>query len=1024
MLNRIIRFALNNRIVVLTLASLLIAGGLYSVSTMDVDVFPDLNAPTVIVMTEAKGMAAEEVEKLVTFPVETAVNGATSVRRVRSQSTGGFSIVTIEFDWGTDIYRARQIVSEKLAMLEGSLPDNVGQPTLGPQSSILGEMLIVGLSASKTSMLDLRSIADWSIRPRLLATGGVAQVAVMGGDIKEYQIKLINGKMRRMGVSMDEVIDAVKDLNRNVPGGTLYQYGNEYIVRGLLATSDTEELSKAVIKSGEHPVTLGDIASISIGSAAPKLGVAAVNGVPAVLLTVNKQPEVSTGQLTERIETALDELKVSLPPDVKVHTDIFRQSDFIDNSINNVKKSLLEGSLFVILVLIIFLLNWRTTVISLVSIPVSVLISMLVLKAFGLTINTMSLGGIAIAIGSLVDDSIVDVENVFKRLRQNRSLPPDKRKSSLETVFEASREVRMPMLESTLIIIASFLPLFFLSGMEGKMLIPLGIAFVTALMASTLVALTLTPVLCFYLLSGDKVQERSKDPSYVISMRSIYSRALTGALRHKKIMLAGTGALLIFAIVLLLGTGRSFLPPFNEGALTISMSSVPGISLQESDSLGHKAEQILLSIPEIHTVGRKTGRAELDEHSFGVNVSEFECPFTLKDRSRQEFIADVRKSLSVIPGINLEIGGPISHRMDEMLSGTQANIAVKLFGPELPVLRSLAARIKESVSEIPGIVDVNVEQQVERPELNIVPNRNLMARYGVTMAEFSEAVEVLLEGKTVSQVYEGNSSCDIVLKADGEKTIESLGNITVNTSSGEAIPLSSISTVVSTSGPNTVSRENASRKIVISCNVDGISLSKAVSAIKEEIGKDITLPEGCHIEYGGQFESEERASRTIALVSIFSILIIFLLLFSEFRSTRQTLTVLLNLPLALIGGIIAIRFTDGMLSIPAIIGFISLFGIATRNGMLLIDRYNVLRAEGISKTEAIVKGSADRLSPILMTAITSALALLPLALGSDLPGNEIQSPMAKVILGGLLSSTLLNGFIIPIMYSISEKEEK
>lgn len=1023
MLNRIIRFALDNRLVVLVLAVLLVIGGLYSTSTMDVDVFPDLNAPTVVVMTEAEGMAPEEVERLVTFPIETAVNGATSVRRVRSSSTTGFSIVNIEFDWGTDIYRARQIVSEKLAMLGDQLPSNVGQPTLGPQSSILGELLIIGLTSTETDMLDLRTIADWTIRPRLLSTGGVAQVAVMGGDIKEYQILLNNNRMRRYGVSMDEVIDAVKDMNRNSPGGTMYQYGNEYIVRGVLSTNDLELLGKSVVKADPKPVTLEDIARIQIGASTPKLGVASVNGKQAVLLTVTKQPEVSTIQLTERIENALEELRVSMPGDITVNTDIFRQADFIDSSISNVKKSLFEGALFVIIVLIIFLMNWRTTVISLVSIPLSILISLVTLKLLGLTVNTMSLGGIAIAIGSLVDDSIVDVENVFKRLRQNRGLPPEQRKGVVETVFEASKEVRMPMLNSTLIILASFLPLFFLSGMEGRMLIPLGIAFIAALFASTLVALTLTPVLCSYLLGGREDSPEPKDPWVVIKLRTIYEIALKWTLEHKKIMLSGTLALLAVALVAFFSLGRSFLPSFNEGSLTISMGTIPGISIEESNALGLKAEKILMSIPEIKVVGRKTGRAELDEHSFGVNTSEFECPFELKDRSRSEFLADVRQSLSVIPGINLEIGGPISHRIDAMLSGTQANIAIKLFGPGLDELMRTGTQIKNAISGIPGVEDVNVEQQVERPELNIVPNRAMMARYGVTMAEFSETVETMLEGLVVSQVYEGNSSFDLTLKADVNKDFNGIGDVLISGSNGVQIPLSYVCDIRSAAGPNTINRENASRKIVVSCNVDGISLSKAVDAIKEEIAENVELPEGYHIEYGGQFESEERASKTIAIVSVFSILLIFVLLYGEFKNVRKTLMILLNLPLALIGGVITIWLTDGMLSIPAIIGFISLFGIATRNGMLLIESYNSLKAQGADKYTAVLKGSLDRLNPILMTAITSALALLPLALASDLPGNEIQSPMAKVILGGLLSSTLLNGFIIPIMYMITEKEK-
>ena len=1025
MLNRIIRFALSNRAMVLVLAVLLVIAGLYTTDTMEVDVFPDLNAPTVVVMTEAEGMAPEEVERLVTFPIETSVNGATNVRRVRSASSTGFSIVYVEFDWGTDIYKARQIVSEKIAMVGESLPSGVGQPTLGPQSSILGELLIIGLTADETSTTDLRTIADWNIRPRLLSTGGVAQVAVMGGEVMEYQILLNPRRMRARGVSMDEAIDAVEGMNQNASGGTLYQHGNEYIVRGVLATTDIDEIGKGVVKLSESgkPILLSDIAEVRTGAKTPKLGTASNDGKPAVILTVTKQPNVSTIDLTAKIEQALAEIKTTLPDDVTINTEIFRQANFIESSIGNVKKSLLEGGLFVIIVLFIFLMNWRTTVISLVSIPISILIALVSMKLMGFTINTMSLGGIAIAIGSLVDDSIVDVENVFKRLRQNRLLPAGERKSTIETVFDASKEVRMPMLNSTLIIVVCFLPLFFLSGMEGRMLKPLGITFIVALFASTFVALTLTPVLCSYILDKDEAHG-DKEPWVTLRLRSIYGKALDWALRHKAAILSATGALLIAAVITFFNLGRSFLPAFNEGSFTISMSSIPGISIEESDRLGRQAEEILLTVPEIQTVGRKTGRAELDEHSFGVNTSEFECPYVLGKKSRAQLTAEIREKLSVIPGINLEIGGPIAHRIDAMLSGTQANIAIKLFGTDLNRMYNLGNKIKAAISEVPGITDINVEQQVERPQLNIVPKREMLARYGITLPEFAEAIEVLLEGKVVSQVYEGNKAFDLTLKAGdgGIRDFDMVKDLTLDTPDGRQVPLSSIAEVRSSAGPNTINRENVSRKLVISCNVTGGELSKAVEAIKEEIAEDVVLPEGYHIEYGGQFESEERASRTIALVSLFSILMIFLLLFGEFHNTTQTLTVLLNLPLALIGGVLAIATTGGIMSIPSIIGFISLFGIATRNGMLLVDRYNALREEGKSIHDAVITGSLDRLNPILMTAVTSALALLPLALGGDLPGNEIQSPMAKVILGGLFSSTLLNGFIVPIMYIITNKD--
>lgn len=1028
LLNGIIRFSLNNRMVILVIAALCLVAGIYSTMHTEVDVFPDLNAPTVVVMTEAEGMAPEEVERLVTFPIETAVNGATNVRRVRSSSATGFSIVNIEFDWGTDIYKARQIVSEKIAMVGADLPENVGNPTLGPQASILGELMIIGLTADTTSMQDLRTIADWTIRPRLLSTGGVAQVAVMGGDIKEYQILMDPGKMRRHGVSMDEVIYAVKGMNQNASGGTLYEYGNEYIVRGLLSTNDIDELKKAVVKTSENglPITLDAIADVRIGPKTPVLGVASNDGKPAVLLTVTKQPNTNTLALTGRLDNALDELKANLPADVKINSQIFRQSRFIESSLDNVKQSLIEGAIFVIIVLFIFLMNWRTTVISLVSIPLSIVASLLAIRWMGLTINTMSLGGIAIAIGSLVDDSIVDVENVFKRLRQNREKPENERESVIKVVYEASKEVRMPMLNSTLIIIASFLPLFFLSGMEGRMLKPLGITFIISLMASTLVALTVTPVLSSFMLGSQNSDKTGREPALVRWLKKYYGKALNWSLGHKKTILCGVGALLVAAVVMFFTLGGSFLPAFNEGSFTISVSTVPGISLEESDRMGRTAEKLLLSIPEIKTVGRKTGRAELDEHAFGVNSSEFECPFELGKKTRKQLTEEVRQKLAVLPGVNIEIGGPISHRIDAMLSGTKANIAIKLFGSDLNKMYEIGQKIKTSISGVEGIADINVEQQVERPELNITPKREMLARYGISLPEFAEVVRVMMEGEVVSTVYEGNRSFDLTLKVndDARSSIERISDLTIDTGDGKKVPLSYVADIKSSAGPNTINRENVSRKLVVSCNATGGELAKAVGAIREKIAENIELPEGYHIEYGGQFESEERASKTIALVSIFSIFIIFMLLYGEFKNISQSLVVLLNLPLALIGGVFAIFFTDGILSIPAIIGFISLFGIATRNGMLLIDRYNVLASEGHSREEAVMIGSLDRLNPILMTAITSALALLPLALGGDLPGNEIQSPMAKVILGGLFSSTLLNGFVVPVIYLINSKSKK
>ena len=1093
MLNKIIHFSLQNRILVLVASVLLLVGGTYTALHTEVDVFPDLTAPTVVVMTEANGMAAEEVEQLVTFPIETAVNGATHVRRVRSSSTHSFSVVWVEFDWDTDIYLARQIVSEKLSLVAEELPAGVGKPTLGPQSSILGEMMIVGLTADSTSMLDLRTLADWTIRPRLLSTGGVAQVAVLGGDIKEYQIQLDPERMRHYGVTLGQVLSATRGMNLNANGGVIYEYGNEYIVRGLTATTDTELLGKTVVKGqGDEatgnkalvnsstrqlvnsplPILLEDVADVRIGAQTPKLGLASERAKPAVLLTVTKQPATSTLELTAKLEAALKDLQKNLPPDVHVSTDIFRQSRFIESSIGNVQKSLIEGGIFVVIVLFLFLANVRTTLISLVTLPLSLVVSVLVLHYMGLTINTMSLGGMAIAIGSLVDDAIVDVENVWRRLHENRLLPPDRRLPILQVVFNASREVRMPILNSTLIIVVSFVPLFFLSGMEGRMLVPLGIAFITALAASTVVALTLTPVLCSYLLKSkeDKQQEQiqnlpasspevcpqadtqssrrqtpglpaGKDPvspqadlspsgstcgadsgdsAVARTLKKAYGSLLEKALHHKRAVLGCTVVLFAVALGLFFTLGRSFLPPFNEGSFTINVSSLPGISLEESDAIGRRAEELLLTVPEIQTVARKTGRAELDEHALGVNTSEIEAPFELKDRPRSEVVAEVREKLGSIVGANIEIGQPISHRIDAMLSGTKANIAIKLFGDDLNRMFALGNEIKDKIQDVEGVADLTVEQQIERPQLTLTPRREMLARYGITLPQFAEYVNACLAGEAVSQVYEQGKSFNLTVRMrdDLRDQAQKIGNLMIDTGDGLQIPLNYVADIRSTMGPNTISRENVKRKIVISANVADRDLRSVVNDIQERIDTQIQLPEGYHVEYGGQFESEQAASRTLMLTSFMSIVVIFLLLYHEFRSTKESAIILINLPLALIGGVFALLLTTGEVSIPAIIGFISLFGIATRNGMLLISHYNHLqREEGYGIYDSVLRGSLDRLNPILMTALSSALALIPLALGGDLPGNEIQSPMAKVILGGLLTSTFLNGFIIPIVYS-------
>lgn len=1024
MLNKIISFSLRNRLAVLLGAALLVIAGLYTARTMEVDVFPDLNAPTVVVMTEAKGMAPEEVERLITFPLETSVNGAAGVRRVRSSSTTGFSIVWVEFDWGMEIYRARQTVAEKIALVKEQLPAEAGTPTIGPQSSILGELMFVALTADSTSLRDLRTLADWQIRPRLLATGGVAQVSVIGGELKEYQILLSPEKMKHYGVGLNDAVAAVEGMNTNASGGVLYEYGNEYIIRGMLATRDTAALSAALVKTaGGAAVTLGDIAAVKIGNRTPKTGVASLRGKPCVMMTVTKQPETSTLDLSEKIDAALAELKTTLPPDVSVSTDVYRQERFINSAIDNVKNALFEGGIFVVIVLLLFLMNVRTTVISLVTIPLSLIVSLLTLHLFGLTINTMSLGGMAIAIGSLVDDAIVDVENVFRHLRENRALPKEEQKSALSVIFNASREVRLPILNSTLIIIVSFVPLFFLTGLEGRLLVPLGVAFITALCASTLVALTLTPVLCSYLLGKGHKDKEEREPFLSRFLKKHYIKALQWVIGKKKAVLATTACAFVAAIALFCTMGSGFLPPFNEGSFTINVTTLPGISLEESDKIGQRVERLLLSVPEIKTVGRKTGRAELDEHALGVNTSEIEAPFELAGRDKEEVLAEVREKLAAVPGIAVEVGAPITHRIDAMLSGTQANIAIKVFGNNLGEMYALGNDIKEKISGIEGVTDLNVEQQIERPQLQITPKRELLARYGITLPEFAKAVSVLLAGEPVATVYENNEAFDLTLKVDDTKraTAADIGQLMLN-AGGRAVPLCHVADITSTAGPNTINRENVARKLVVSANVSGRDLASVAADIRRTVQEEVSVPQDCRIEYGGQFESAESAANALLLASVISIIVIFLLLFNQFRNAVQSLVILLNLPLALIGGVVAVWLSGSVVSIPSIIGFISLFGIATRNGMLLVSRYNDLLLEGKTLSESLMQGSADRLNPILMTALTSALALVPLAVSGDLPGNEIQSPMAVVILGGLFTSTLLNAFIVPIMYRLTNRK--
>ena len=1036
MLNKIIQYSLHNRLMIIVASALLLIAGIYTASKMEVDVFPDLTAPTVVVLTEAHGMAPEEVEKLVSFQIETSVNGATNVRRVRSSSAAGISIVWVEFEWGMDIFKARQIVNEKLITITEKLPQGVGNPILAPQSSIMGEIMLISISSESTSPMDLRTLADWNIRPRLLATGGVSNVIVIGGEYKQYQILASPQKMKYYNITLIELLKASEESNLNSSGGFLNEYGNEYIIRGIGRSNNTQEIGNAVIKTVNNvPIKIEDVAEIKIGSAIPKIGDSSLKANPAIIMTIAKQPNTNTLELTEKIDKAILEISKTLPADIEINTKIFRQADFIQASISNIQKALIEGSIFVVIIMFLFLMNFRTTVISLVAIPLSLIVSIITLKFLGLTINTMSLGGMAIAIGSLVDDAVIDVENVFKRLKQNAKKEKSERQSTLVVVYEGSKEIRSSIFNATLIIIVAFIPLFFLSRMEGRMLQPLGISFIVSLFASLIIAVTLTPVLCSFMLKNNKMLLKQADGSWLENFLGKHYRvALTNVMKVKKVVLGLSIVLFLAVAFLMFGLGRSFLPQFNEGTLTIAAVSLPGISLDESNKIGTRVETILLSVPEISITSRRTGRAELDEHAQGVNAAEIDAPFVLTDRSREEFMADIRNKLSAVSEASITIGQPIGHRIDHMLSGTRANIAIKLFGTDLNKMFSLANQIQKNIEGIEGLVDISVEQQIEIPQIQIKAKRDMLAKYGISIGEFTKFIDVAFAGEKVSQVFESNKSFDLILRFNDENrgSIENIKNalIDANTSGNKQnttlkIPLHYVADIVSTTGPNTINRENVQRKIVVSANVAGVDLRSVVNQIKEQINNNINLPEGYHIQYGGQFESEEKASKILFFTSIMALLIIFLLLYQEFKNVKMASIILLNLPLALIGGVLSIWFTSGIISIPAIIGFITLFGIATRNGILLVSRYQTLSEQGVNLYDTVVNGSLDRLNPILMTALTTALALIPLALAGDLPGNEIQSPMAKVILGGLLSSTLLNIFIIPVVYYITNiKTEK
>lgn len=1017
-INGIIKVSLKNRLLVLLGAILLVIGGVYSSRNMDVDVFPDLTAPTVVIMTDAHGMATEEVERLVTFPIETAVNGATNVRRVRSASMYGYSFVWTEFDWGMDIFKARQIVSEKMVTLNGTLPEGI-TPVLAPQSSVMGEILFIGLQADTTSMMELRTLAEWVIKPAILATGGVSQVTIIGGDYKQYQILADPQRMNKYGVSIDDLEAVGKTLSTNSTGGVVRDFGNEFALRGMGRSTDLEELGSTLVKTlNGKPIVLSDVADVVIGSAV-KMGYASQNGQPAIILSVSKQPNINTLNVTEKIEENLENIRKSLPSDIKMDTKIFRQADFIETSVNNVGSALLEGAIFVILILFIFLNSSRTTVISIIAIPLSLLGTVIVLYLLGMNINTMTLGGMCIAIGSLVDDAIIDVENVYKRLRQNYKRPKEERTPALTIVYEASKEIRASILNATFIIMVAFVPLFFLSGMEGRMLKPLGIAYIISLFMSLIVAMTVTPLLCHLILSNDKYLSKNEKDSWLTRKLSAgYYHSLSWVLGKKKLVISATVILLVGSFVTLLSMGQSFLPDFNEGSATISAVAKPGVSLEVNNQLGNLIETELLKIPEVTATARRTGRGELDEHSQATNSAEIDVQFVLKDRSRDEVFNDMRKCMASIPGIAATVGQPLGHRIDHMLSGTRASIAIKLFGTDISRMYMIGNQIKSEIEGIEGLVDVSVEQQTETPQLQVRANRAALAKYGITMEHFNKFIELAFAGVRLSDVYEGQRSFDLILRLNKNYTesIEDVKNALIDTGDGGKVPLSEVAEIVSVGGPNTVSRENVQRKLVVSANVSGRDLGSAVDDIRSKIEETIKLPEGYRVEYGGQFESAQSATRTLALTTVIAIFVIFLLLYGEFKSASLSGIVLITLPLALIGGVFAVAATSGVVSIPSIIGFITLFGVATRNGILLISKYKHLQEEGEPLRQTVLDGSIDRLNPILMTALTSALALIPLIINGDKPGNEIQSPMAVVVLGGLLTSTLLNIYVMPIIY--------
>lgn len=1015
MLNRIIHWSLRNRLLVIVGAAVLLVYGGITAARVPIDVFPDLTAPTVTVLTEAHGLAPEEVEALISVPLESALNGTSGVFRVRSNSAVGLSLVFVEFELDTDIYRARQLVTEKLQQVR--LPDDVSPPVLGPISSTMGEIMLVSMRADgETSPMDLRSLADWVLRPRLLAISGVSQVTVIGGDLKQYQVLVDPARLVDYDLSLDEVTQAVEEANAVGAGGIMDRPNEEFLIRGRGRVSDVDDLAESVIGVREgRPVLVRHVAEVRLG-AAVKRGDASFNMQPATVVTVQKQPNVNTLELTAEIERTLDEMQATLPSDVEIDAEAFQQARFIDLAVGNVREALLEGGVMVAVVLFLFLWNFRTTLISLTAIPLSLLTSILAMSYFGISINTMTLGGLAIAIGELVDDAIVDVENVFRRLKENAA--SDAPEPALKIVFQASSEIRNSIFYATLIIILVFLPLFSLAGFEGRMFAPLAFAYIVSIAASLVVALTVTPVLCYWFLGRSKLVERRGDSVLVGFSKRIYARVLAWSLDHPYEIIVVSVLLLVTSLSILPLTGREFLPPFNEGSMNINVTLPPGTSLAESNRIGTVVEEALHEIPEVVSTTRRTGRAELDEHAAGVNASELEVITNETDRTQFEVMDEVRESLSRIPGVGVEVGQPISHRIDHLLSGTRAQIAIKLFGPDLPTLRNKGEEIRAAIEDVAGIVDLLVEPQVGLPQVQVRVDRNNAAALGLSAFDVTYAVENAFNGIVVGQVLERQRSYDIIVRLEdgARQSVESIANTLIATHDGTKIPLAQVADVRIDQGPNTINRENGQRRIIVQANVSGRDLGSVIDEVRGSIGREVALPEGYFLQYGGQFEAQETAADRILWLSLLTIGGIFLLLYMALGSVRTSLLVMANLPLALIGGVAIVFLSGGTLSIASLVGFITLFGIATRNGIMLVTHYSHLIEQGVGFRDSIMQGSMERLSPILMTALVTGVGLIPLAIGVGTPGKEIQQPMAAVILGGMLTSTFLNMVVIPTLY--------